>query len=536
MASLLSGTRSLSLAVFLVVGTAVSADGQAPPGGGRSGPGGGGGVQADRKLVEQFDKDGDQRLDLAERKAAREWLATQPQGGRGGFGGGGFPGGGPPPGGPPTGGPPGTGNPGGPPPGMFPGGGGRGGPVGGFSPASAGQKLTPAQVTQYPEGSLYALDTIRTLFLEFENADWEQELEAFNNTDVEVPAVVHADGQTYRDVGVHFRGASSYMMVPRGSKRSLNLSFDWVVDGQAIHGYRTLNLLNAMNDATFLRTVFYAHVARQYLPAPKVNWVRVVINGEDWGLYANQQQFNRDFLREEYGTTSGARWQTPGSPGGRAGLQYIGDDPEPYKRLYELKTNDTPARWESLIRVARVLDQTPPAQLERALGLVLDVDGALRFLALEVVMVNSDGYWSRASDYSLYEDAAGRFHVLPHDMNEAMQAGGGGGPGGGGGGVRLDPLVGLEDATKPLRSKLLAVPALRARYLGYVREIATTWLDWATVGPLVTGWQRNLAPVVGADTRKLYSTERFTGDVEGLKNFMAQRREFLLQRLAELGA
>ena len=30
--------------------------------------------------------------------------------------------------------------------------------------------------------------TLRTLFLQFENADWEQELAAFNNTDVEVPA------------------------------------------------------------------------------------------------------------------------------------------------------------------------------------------------------------------------------------------------------------------------------------------------------------------------------------------------------------
>src|SRR5207249_12155300 len=56
-----------------------------------------------------------------------------------------------------------------------------------------------------------------------------------------------------------------------------------------------------------------------------------------------------------------------------------------------------------------------------------------------------------------------------------------GGPGGGPvlfgmgprvNGVELDPLVGLDDARKPLRSKLLAVPALRAKYLEYVRTIA----------------------------------------------------------------
>ena len=61
------------------------------------------------------------------------------------------------------------------------------------------------------------------------------------------------DGVTYRDVGVHFRGMSSFMMVPEGSKRSLNLSIDYVHETQRLLGYRTLNLLNANGDPTFLR-------------------------------------------------------------------------------------------------------------------------------------------------------------------------------------------------------------------------------------------------------------------------------------------
>ena len=90
--------------------------------------------------------------------------------------------------------------------------------------------------------------TLRTVFLQFENADWEKELAAFNNTDVEVPATLTVDGKTYKDVGVHFRGASSFMMVPEGLKRSLNLSLDFVHEKQELGGYRTLNLLNANGD------------------------------------------------------------------------------------------------------------------------------------------------------------------------------------------------------------------------------------------------------------------------------------------------
>jgi hypothetical protein len=99
--------------------------------------------------------------------------------------------------------------------------------------------------------------------------------------------------------------------------------------------------------------------------------------------------------------------------------------------------------------------------------------------------------------------------------------------------VELDPLVGLDDLTKPLRSKLLAVPELRAQYLVYVRDIAQRWLDWQVVDALVTKWQAVAADAVAKDTRKLYESDAFAGALRGqagtLQNFIEQRREFLLR-------
>ena len=119
-----------------------------------------------------------------------------------------------------------------------------------------------------------------------------------------------------------------------------------------------------------------------------------------------------------------------------------------------------------------------------------------------------------------------------------------GGPGGGRGrgmfgraNAELDPLIGLDDTAKPLRSKLLAVPALRQRYLGYVREIAQKWLDWNTLGPRVAKYQALIAEDVKTDTRKLYSTEAFKEETEGaarsLKAFVDKRRAFLLKTPAQ---
>jgi spore coat protein CotH len=185
---------------------------------------------------------------------------------------------------------------------------------------------------------------------------------------------------------------------------------------------------------------------------------------------------------------------------------------------------------------------------------MLDVDGALKFLAVEMALANSDGYWARASDYNLYLDERGRFHVIPHDVNEGLtdesSSRGGpppgmrrgmppaGGPAMFGRGparvdVRVDPLVGIDDTSKPLRSKLLAVPALRARYLSYVREIAERWLDWQTLEPVARSHQALIADAVRADTRKLYTFQAFEAGVsegsESLNSFVIRRRAFLLQ-------
>lgn len=443
-----------------------------------------GAPQQEVKVVERFDTDGDKRLNREERRAARASMggwSTRP--GRMGFA---------------------------------------------LPTATPGPKLTPAQVKTYRSEPVYDLGTLRTFFLRFDATDWEQELMAFYNTDVEVPADVTVDGTNFKDVGVHFRGMSSYRMVPEGFKHSLNLSFDWMHGKQDLGGYQTFNLLNSNNDPTFVRTVLYSEISRQYIPTPKTNYVRVVINGESWGVYVNAQQFNGDFVREWFGTRRGARWKVPGSPRGRGGLEYLGEDPAAYKRLYEIRTDDDAKSWADLIALCRVLSTTPPEQLEETLAPLVDVEALLKFLALEVAMANSDGYWARASDYNLYQDVKGRFHVVPHDVNEGLGSGDGH-RAFGDSPVELDPLVGLDDSSKPLRSKLLAVPALRARYLGYVRDIAQHWLDWKKLEPMVTQYQALIAADMKTDTRKLDTFEAFRGGIAGLRTFVDERREFLLK-------
>ena len=95
----------------------------------------------------------------------------------------------------------------------------------GREPAKPGPKVSPADVKSYPNAGLYDADVLRTIFIDFDNKkDWEAELADFYHTDVEVPATVTVDGKKFSEVGIHFRGNSSYFGVPAGYKRSLNVS------------------------------------------------------------------------------------------------------------------------------------------------------------------------------------------------------------------------------------------------------------------------------------------------------------------------
>ncbi len=538
-----------------------------PPGPGMGGPRGPGGpTREERKLVKQYDVDHNGWLDNSERTVARKAIQSErEERGGPGFGGPGF------------GGP---GRHGGP---------GRGGPS--LQPATPGPAVTPEDVAVYPDKPLYDTGLLRTLFLEFENDDWEIELEDFHGTDVDVAATLTVDGKTYPNVGVHYRGMSSYDHVQRGSKRSFNLSLDMADEDQRIDGYKTLNLLNSHGDPSMMSSVVYSHIARQYLAAPKANFVHVVVNGRSWGLYDSVQQFDKTFLAENFSNSKGTRWKVSGNPGADGGLRYLGDDLAEYKSRFEMKSNDGKKEWAALIQLCKTLNETPTDQLVAALDPILDIDGTLKFLALDVALVNGDGYWTRASDYCLYRDSDGKFHLVPHDMNEAFAlsshgrgpdgfgfgpppgfggrdgrgrggpppgfggpdgrgpggpppgfgrgpGGPGGGPGGPGhGGVDLDPLVGLDNERMPLRSRLLAVPELRQRYLQYVNQIAEESLDWQQLGPVVDGYRDLIAPTVKEDTRKLSTYEAFLAatrsDSDGaegpmsLRKFAVERSEFL---------
>ena len=349
-------------------------------------------------LHDRFDADGNGRLDRTERDLAREEAANRPARGR-------------------RGGPPGM----------------RGGQETTSRPEADPKSLRidPADLEEVPrlEGTgLYDPDVLHTIFLDFEAPDWHDEMVAFHGTDIEVPAIFSLDGERLGEVGVSYRGNTSF---DRPAKKSFGVSIDAFDDDLRIDGFRTLNLLNANGDESVMREVLFSNIAAGHMPAPKANFVRVVVNGVYLGIYANVQQINKDFTEEHYGSKKGVRWKVPPDFSGGAALTYHGDDIEDYRDRYEIKTGSaTDEDWADLVEFCKVLRETPDQELEATLPRYIDIHETIRFLAIDNAFLDSDGYYSRGSDYYLYKAPDGDFHLIHYDNNETFGGGRGGGPGG----------------------------------------------------------------------------------------------------------
>jgi len=89
----------------------------------------------------------------------------------------------------------------------------------------------------------------------------------------------------------------------------------------------------------------------------------------------------------------------------------------------------------------------------------------------------------------------------------------------------------------PLRSKILAVPAYRQKYLQYVRTIAEFKMKSETIGPVIQQYRNLLLEDMKVDTRSATSFDAFNSmtsaasgeePASGLYKFMKDRSAFLL--------
>ena len=382
---------------------------------------------------------------------------------------------------------------------------------------------------QAPDG-MYDRTVVRDVYLNFAQTNYWTLLTNNYASETEIPAEMIVDGVSYPNVGVRFRGNTSYTMIGSSQKKSFAVDTEFTTEDQNVMGYKNFKFNNAHQDASFMREVLYCRMARKYVPIAKANYIHLYLNNQDWGIYPNVQSLDKTYLEQWFQSNDGARFratseETGGGPGGgwgdgTAGLNYISADTLTYKNYYSLKSSDIAYPWQKLVDACQVLSTTTTANWAMTTKNKIDIDRALWFLAAENIFTDDDSYVMKGKMdyYAYYEPETDRMTPLEYDGNSTF----------GSAANSWSPFKNVTNVNYPLLNKLLNIPELRQRYLAHYRTILTETFTTANANSIIDEMNTQIAGLVAADPKKLYTTAQYSSSVPALKNIIANRRTFLM--------
>ena len=221
-----------------------------------------------------------------------------------------------------------------------------------------------------------------------------------------VPATVRSGGHTYTNVGVHLKGVATFR--PVDDQPSLTLNFARFEKGERFHGLRKIHLNNGKEDPTFLCEALSAEVfAKAGLPVARVVHARMKLNGRDLGPYVAIEGFASEFLARYFTDASGNLYDSG----------FRRDITEPLEKLSGKK----PHNWGDLRKLATAARTADLEERWTKLTQSLDTNNFARYLAMQVLTANWDGYAMYKNNYRVYHDpASDRLFFMPHGMDQTF--------------------------------------------------------------------------------------------------------------------
>ncbi len=338
-------------------------------------------------------------------------------------------------------------------------------------------------------------------------------------------ADVSIDGVLVKNVGVRTRGHGSLYLAaetyPNSHKYPLKIKFDKYDKDQTFMGLDELALNNGGDDFSFMRD-FMGYEAYRLLGADVscVTFFNVYLNDELRGFYVGVESIDTSYLERIFDSHKHNLYE---GESGASLTKYM-----PLSYLTQKKGKDESK--EDVKRLISVIDKMPLGE-KGEIETILDVDSAVRMLAVNAVLDNRDGYGGIfAHNYYLYNEN-GKFIVLPWDMNAPRVS------------TRTDiasPTIGVYGYStmneRPLAKKLMAVDEYYALYLDYCKRLAQKLPELKETVMRVYGM---IKENVEADKNKFCSNNLFNAQFTennsyGIAYFLTKRYDYLMDRLTQL--
>ncbi|MFA5308191.1 MAG: CotH kinase family protein [Dehalococcoidales bacterium] len=429
----------------------------------------------------------------------------------------------------------------------------------------SGCAVSPAAYSGDKKVNPFYTDRVATVRIIMPESSWESLKATAYNKDY-YKADFWFDDELVPDVAVRTKGnASLNQTVAWDSDRfPLAVDFNLFNSELTFHGLKKVHFNNGWSDPTLIRDVIsYEIFAGMGVPSPRASIVDLYLNDHHLGVYTMVEAVDAAFLSRYFTGTAGnlykpevaaarldwteknayksffgyGAFQAPAEEeepvlernwgGGRLGdiLKALGDEDTAadYRTDNEtpaaafssmtarnfieaagLKTNQDHPDYTGLFKLLDVLNNEPDETFPQEIEKVLDVDEALRFLAVSAGIVHLDNYIGIGHNMYLYE-VDGKFSLIPWDLNMTF--------GTYSAGIRKDGIINwyIDEPTSgpmqrfPLVDRLLSCPPYLEKYHEYLQQLLDTSFSLDTVLPRIDRLYDMLRPYVKTDAAMFYS-------------------------------
>ena len=300
---------------------------------------------------------------------------------------------------------------------------------------------------------------------------------------------------TVENIGFRLRGNTSR----EADKKSFKISFN-TFESQKYRGLQKMNLNGEHNDPSTTRARLGWDILRWMdVPGARANHVELYVNGDYFGVYANIEHIDDNFIDTYFGNEEGNLYKNIYP----CDMAYKGSNPDLYKeeifgrRAYQLRTNTERDDYADFAELVDIVNNTPIEDLECELERVLNVENYLKCIAFDVLIGNWDGPHYNKNNFYLYHNAAtGKFEYIPYDLDNSL-------------GIDwLSRDWGTRDmydwaqhgnTGRPFYTRTLEVPAFRERYSVYMQQFLDEFFNEETLFPYVDAIRDQIAPFIEND-------------------------------------
>jgi spore coat protein H len=229
---------------------------------------------------------------------------------------------------------------------------------------------------------------------------------------------------TFKDVGVRYKGNGTFLSSRGGLKRSLKLDLNQFVKGQQLAGMSQLNLHNSVRDPSGMNeAVAYRLFRDAGLPAPRTAYAKVFVtvpgkhDHRYFGLYNLIEDVGSALTKDRFAVKKGAIFK-PVTPNLFSDL---GDDWKNYNQTYDPKGDLSDEQKRRVIEFSKFSSSASEKDFAARIGEFLDIDNLTRYMAVTAWLADLDGMLGPGQNYYLYlHPTTQKFLFIPWDQDQTF--------------------------------------------------------------------------------------------------------------------